>query len=366
MKANRIPYIKLLPLILIAILFYKSVNSFDVIKKYVDLIINIFIPLIWAGLIAYIANPMIMFIENKYKLNRKVSILIVYLFLTGIIISVGLAVIPKIVVNITELIEKLPNLITNLENLLTKWSEGFAGSNISKYVQDDVLNEYIVKLSGMFDTVIATLLNSILSISAGIFKFIIGFVISIYILKDKEQFATSFRKFYYAKFSKKNADKIIEFLKDSDRIFSKYILGKSLDSLIIGIIALIGFTLMKTPYPLLLGMIIGITNMIPYFGPFIGAAPVFVIILTFNQPLAFWAMLFIFILQQFDGNILGPKILGQYLNMSPFWIIIAILVGGGLFGIIGMLVGVPIMAIIRNVIIKNIENELEIKKLDIH
>jgi predicted PurR-regulated permease PerM len=365
MKNERIPYLKLLPLIFITIVLFKSVNSLDVITQYINIVVGILIPLIWAMVIAYLINPLIVLLDDRTKFSRSFNIFIVYVLLTGIITTIAIVVVPKIVLNITELIDRLPEFITNLENFLTKWFYNLSDYSFSKYIEFDTVNEYIGRLSSVFDIIISTALHSLLSIGTGIFKFIIGFVVSIYILKDKEIFSRGFRRFFFAKFSEDKVEKILEFIKDSDHIFSKFINGKFIDSVIIGIIAFIGFALIKAPYPLLLSLIIGITNMIPYFGPFIGAVPATVITLFFDPVLALWVLLLIFALQQFDGYILGPKILGQSLGMSPFWIILAILIGGGLFGVIGMLVGVPIMAIVKNLVTKHISNELAEKDLKV-
>lgn len=365
MKSERIPYLKLLPLIFITIILFKSVNSLDVIRRYLDLVVSIFIPLIWALVIAYLINPLIVQLDKRTNFSRGINILLVYFVLTGIIVTLALVVVPRIVISITELIDRLPEFITNLENYLTTWFTNLSQNSLAKYVEMETVNEYIGRLSSVFDVIISTALNSILSVSTGIFKFIIGYVVSIYILKDKEAFGMGIRKIFFAKFSQENAEKTIEFFKDSDRIFSKFLIGKFIDSVIIGIIAFIGFALMKAPYPMLLSLIIGVTNMIPYFGPFIGAVPATVITLFFDPVMSLWVLVFIFALQQFDGYILGPKILGQSLGMSPFWIILAILIGGGLFGVIGMLVGVPIMAIVKNMVSKHIDNELVEKELTI-
>ena len=364
-KNERIPYLKLLPLIFITIILFKSVNSLQQITDFISVVIGILIPLIWAMVIAYLVNPLIVLLDDKLKLKRSYNILLVYLVLTGIIVLIAIAVIPRIVLNITELIDNLPEVIQNLEIYLTDWFANLSEYSFSKYIEFDTVNEYIGRLSSGFDVIISTALNSLLSVGTGVFKFILGFVISIYILKDKEVFGRSFRRFFFAKFSEANAERILEFFKDSDRIFSRFLIGKFIDSVIIGIMAFMGFLLLEAPYPLLLALIIGITNMIPYFGPFIGAVPVAVITLFFDPILALWVVIFIFVLQQFDGYILGPKILGQSLGLSPFWIILAILIGGGLFGVIGMLIGVPIMAIIKSIITKHINKELDKRKLEI-
>lgn len=365
MNNERFPYLKLLPLIFVTIVLFKSVNSLEQITRYVQLIINILIPLIWAVVIAYLVNPLIGLLEKHTRFNRTLNILIVYLILAGIFTLIAIAVIPTIAVNITELIDRLPDFITNLEAYLTDWFARLTEYSFAKYIEFDAVNTYIERVSGVFDVIISTALNSLLSVGTGVFKFVIGFIISIYILRDKEAFGKGFRKFFFAKFSTKNAEKILEFIRDADRIFSRFLIGKLIDSVIIGMIAAVGFLLLKAPYPLLLSLIIGITNMIPYFGPFIGAVPVAVITLFFDPVLTLWVLGFIFVLQQFDGYILGPKILGQSLGLSPFWIILAILIGGGLFGVIGMLIGVPLMAIFKNLITKHINNELDRKDLKV-
>ena len=130
-------------------------------------------------------------------------------------------------------------------------------------------------------------------------------------------------------------------------IFNDFIVGKAIDSLIIGIIAIIVLTIMKAPFPLILSLIIGVTNMIPYFGPFIGAIPAILITLLIDPPLAVVVGIFILILQQFDGNFLGPKILGESVELRPLWIILAVMIGGALMGPLGMFIGVPIFATVK-------------------
>lgn len=365
MNNERIPYLKLLPLIFITIVLFKSVNSLEQITRYIQLVVNILIPLIWAMVIAYLVNPLIVLLDRETRFSRTLNIMFVYLVLTGVIVLIAIAVVPRIVLNITELIDQLPEFIDNLEIYLTNWFANLSEYSFSKYIEFDTVNGYIGRLSSVFDVIISTALTSLLSVSTGVFKFLIGFVISIYILKDKELFGKGFRKFFFAKFSENNAEKLLEFIRDADRIFSRFLIGKFIDSVIIGLIAFVGFVMLKAPYPLLLSLIIGVTNMIPYFGPFIGAVPVGVITLFFDPVLALWVLGFIFLLQQFDGYVLGPKILGQSLGLSPFWIILAILIGGGLFGVIGMLVGVPIMAIIKNLVRKHLDNELEKKQMEV-
>jgi len=146
-----------------------------------------------------------------------------------------------------------------------------------------------------------------------------------------------------------------------NKIFQNFIVGKAVDSLIIGILAFIGFTLLNAPFPLILSLIVGVTNMIPYFGPFIGAIPAGVMTFLVSPTLAVWVLLFILALQQFDGNFLGPKILGNSLDISPIWIILAVVLGGALMGPVGMFIGVPILATMKMFLTESINRKYEKK-----
>jgi len=363
MKNSKIPYIRWLPILLIGIVFYKSLNSLDAIRNFLNLLIGVLVPLIWAMVIAYIVHPAVKKLETFPKINRNISIAAVYLMLLGLIVTLAVVVVPRLVLSITELVNRLPQLIVTLEDFLASSIANLKNYSFSQYIDFTAVDEYIGHISSVFDTFITTLLDSVLGFGFGLFKFFMGLIISIYILKDKEVFARGIKKFLYASFSEEQTQYFLELFKDSDKIFSAYIVGKLLDSVIVGILAFLGFNVLGAPYTLLLAMIIGVTNMIPYFGPFIGAVPVTIIILFFDPVMAIWGVVFIFVLQQLDGYVIGPKILGQSMGMSPFWIILAILIGGGLFGLLGMLVGVPVMAILRNVAMKSINHRLDEKNI---
>ena len=171
--------------------------------------------------------------------------------------------------------------------------------------------------------------------------------IAFYMLFDKERFGRKMHTGVYAFASEEKAERVFLNANRIHHIFQDFIVGKAIDSLIIGILAFIGLTFIQAPFPLILALIIGVTNMIPYFGPFIGAIPAIFITLLINPPLAIAVGIFILILQQFDGNILGPKILGDSLDLSPLWIILAVVVGGATMGPVGMFIGVPIFATIK-------------------
>ncbi len=202
-------------------------------------------------------------------------------------------------------------------------------------------------------------------ILASIWNIVLGLIVSIYLLIDKEKFFAIGKKIVFAFFTEKKANRILELTHRSNSIFGNFLSGKILDSLIIGILTFIVLTITKMPYSLLISFIIGITNIIPFFGPFIGAIPSAIIILFVSPVKALWFVLIIFIIQQIDGNIIGPKILGDSLGISAFWILFSLLVGGKLFGLIGLIVGVPLFVLVYSIIKDIVENELAKKELPI-
>lgn len=187
--------------------------------------------------------------------------------------------------------------------------------------------------------------NSIISVFAWIKNIVIGIIVSVYVLNGRKKFAVQGKLCLYGIFKKEWADWILKELAYADRMFSGFLSGKLLDSAIIGIICAIGCAILKIPNVMLISVIIGVTNIIPYFGPFIGAIPSEVLILIESPIKCIWFVIFIIILQQIDGNIIGPKILGNTTGLSSFWVLFSILLFGGLWGFIGMIIGVPLFAV---------------------
>ena len=211
----------------------------------------------------------------------------------------------------------------------------------------DRILEPVKHLSASAPEILETLAANVFIFGRLTLNFIMAIFIAFYMLYDKERFARKMEKGVYALSSKEKADRFLNNTERVHHIFNDFIVGKAVDSLIIGIIAFIVLTIMKAPFPLILALIIGVTNMIPYFGPFIGAIPAILITLLIDPPLAIAVSIFILILQQFDGNILGPKILGESVDLSPLWIILAVVFGGALMGPLGMFIGVPIFATVK-------------------
>ena len=277
----------------------------------------------------------------------------------------------QIVPSITNIIKNFDHYVENGQN----WVNGVLEGNpemrdnalnvYNKYSEDieKFLNETVLQKTSQF---IMTISLSVINVLKVLWDFIIGFIISIYVLASKERFAGQAKKIIYAIFERDTANIVINDFKFTHKTFIGFIGGKAVDSIIIGLLCFIGTTLMGTPYASLISLVIGVTNIIPFFGPFVGGIPCsfLVFIVDPTKPLqCVYFMLFVLALQQFDGNILGPKILGSSTGLAGFWVIFAITVFGGMWGVFGMIVGVPIFAVLFAAIRSLVNASLYKKKL---
>lgn len=364
-KNKKIPHLDLVPILIVAFLLFKAINNIEFLAAGSWFLIEILNPFFWAFGIAYILNPLMVHIERRFKLKRALSILIVYMIVIGLITLTVTIVSPTIASNVGELVNNMPNY--------ARQTEGWFNTNIGKFNlvnNTDILNwinnfltTSLDKLTEILNTGVNAILTKAISFTSSFLKMIFGFIISIYILKDKEVFKKSIKKFLYAIFNEESVNNFLVFGNEVNELFSQYIIGKFIDSSIIGFLCAIGLIILQIPYALLISFIVGITNMIPYFGPFIGMIPAVIITLFYSPIKALWVLLFIFILQQFDGWFLGPKILGDKVGVSPFWIILAITIGGATFGVLGMFLGVPIIAIIKTSLQRFVSKRLKNKNI---
>lgn len=346
----------LLIVAIVTIIFYRSSSKLDIsitIKNAKDILA----PFIYGIGIAYVLNSSLKFLENKIfckikciedrkNLKRGISIATAYILLFSFLMWLISYLIPEIQKSILDATEYFKNFDVNaLDNLLNRIPlQENTVDEITNYVQN-----FLKSFLEQFPTYIKRILSSTINIASVLLNVILGIVISIYILFDKEDIAKRSKKIVCAILPKKGATNLIDFCKEANYTFEKFFVGKIIDSTIIGIIFFVGATLLKAPFAILLSIIIGVTNMIPFFGPFIGGIPVVLITLLFDitNPLkSLWIALFILLLQQFDGNILGPKILGDSIGIKPIGIIFSIIVGGAIFGPAGMFFGVPVFAVI--------------------
>lgn len=309
--------------------------------------------------LAYIMNPFMKFFEKrifkyvpkaneKKKLTRTFCILINYVIVIGSLFWITIYLIPELKDSVVSFVSQLSSYTTQMNASITTLFDRIDFINAEEV--NNIINKVLAPIMSVFQNIpklvsdIATNLYSFGKITVDV---VMAIFISFYMLYDKENFSKQTHKIIYAISNRDKAERLFYNTHRINRIFQDFIVGKAVDSLIIGVMAFIGFSLLKAPFPLVLSLIIGVTNMIPYFGPFIGAIPAAVITFLVDPLTALWVILFILALQQFDGNFLGPKILGDSLDVSPLWIILAVVLGGALMGPLGMFIGVPVLATIK-------------------
>ena len=212
------------------------------------------------------------------------------------------------------------------------------------------------------NSLMSNLTVGIFNVISEVFNMLIGVIVSVYILYSKEIFARQCKKAVYALFRADRANMVLHITTKSNEIFGGFVIGKILDSAIIGLLCFIGLTILNMPYTMLVSVIVGVTNVIPFFGPYIGAIPSTILIALEDPMKGVYFLIFILVLQQFDGNILGPKILGNSTGLSAFWVVTSILLGGGLFGFVGMVMGVPTFAVIYYIVDMILDNKLKKKR----
>ena len=330
-------------------------------------------PIIDGLVLAYLMTPLVKHMERDFfiplckRLNlntesaktkkrmRLLSALITVIFVFVLIYLLCASIIPQLIVSIQNIALQLPVYATNLQDWIQKLFEnnddlaGIVTSLINQYSNEleDYLNSKLVpQLNVILTRFSSSIFSSMLGLLVTAWNLLIGLIISVYLLVSKESFAGQSKKIIYAIWEEETANKLISNIRFVNATFGGFINGKLVDSLIIGLICFIGMTLLQLPYPVLISVIVGITNIIPFFGPYLGAIPSIVLILMVNPKQALYFAIFVLILQQFDGNFLGPKILGNKTGLSSFWVIFSITLFGGYWGILGMAIGVPVFAVI--------------------
>ncbi|AIY81821.1 AI-2E family transporter [Clostridium botulinum] len=353
------------------IVFYLSIAEFGSLLGKISGIIVILQPFIIGFSIAYILNFILKFYEkklNKYsKLKAKRGLGLVLTYITAMLL-VGLFiqfVLPQLIQSIIGLVNDVPKFINESTKFINKLMLDLNISEEYLPLINNNFNEFINYIIKIATNLLPVLGSFVTKIASSIWNIVLGVIISIYLLIDKEKFCAMSKKVTYAIFFKNAAEKIIEITHRSNDTFGKFLMGKILDSFIIGILTFIILTVFRMPYAILISVIVGITNIIPFFGPFIGAIPSVIIILFVSPIKALWFLLIILVIQQIDGNIIGPKILGDSIGISAFWILFSILFAGKFLGLIGMIIGVPLFAVVYSIIKEIVEANLKKKGLKI-
>lgn len=355
------------------VLLIVAIFKFSAILKLLSMLFTVLLPIIWGLAIAFLVNPIMVkfesfaqkrIIKNKEtnpKWLRAVSVTISSLVFLGLVVGVIAIIVP-------ELAKSMNDIVTNFSSIVDtsqKWiSRLFANYPKAGKLISDKIVEFGTDL-GKIQPMLENILSGAISIVNVIKNFGLGFILSIYLLFSKENLIAQSKKILYANLKKTTCSKIFNLLSKANKVFSGFIIGKIIDSIIIGIICFIILTIVNMPYNILISVIVGVTNVIPFFGPFIGAIPSALLMMLVDPGKVIWLLLIIFLIQQFDGNILGPKILGDSTGLPAIWVMTSLFVGGGIFGFIGMLIAVPAFALIYSLTRDNVETKLRKKKMPV-
>lgn len=350
----------------------------------ISFILSVIAPVLYGLVIAYLLNyPYKLFYDHAFKKmgtkhrwlakgRKPLSLVLAYVIVFGIVAFLVSILIPELSSSISTLIDNIPvyeQTIRSASDSTVLFVKNLTGynlyeattySNLISLITGDSTTEFIKNLIA---NIVPSAFSTVMGIGTGLYNWVVGIVISIYLLAGKETLIRQFKTAIIAYTPKKFH---VRFFKVAD-VFNnkcgKFIVGKIIDSSIIGIMCFIGLTIFRFHYPLLISFVIGVFNLIPFFGPVIGAIPTTFLLLIINPVEALWFLIFIIVLQQFDGNILGPKILGETVGISGFWIMVSVIIGGGLFGLPGMLLGVPIFAAIYTLVQEGSLRRLKIKHI---
>lgn len=354
-----------------AIILYFVLSNHEKVFSWLGWFFSIFKPFIWGFVIAYFVNFFVRYFERKtfHKIQnpkkQRIFSMITGYILALIIVTLCISIIvPQTLNSISTLFDNTPTYIQNFIKWETSLAANYSWANEISDGMASTLIDIANKLpTYITDYILPYTVNITTKITGAVINIFVAIVVSIYFLGAKERFFAQIKKVLYAHCQEKNVDRLIELTCLTNETFSNFISGKLIDSLIIGILAFIGLSVFKFPYAMLLAVIIGITNIVPFFGPFLGAIPSFFIILIVDPTKALWFLLFILILQQLDGNIIGPKILGYSIGISAIWIVFSIVVGNKLLGFIGMVIGVPAFAVFYTLFKRWSERKLKEKGL---
>ncbi len=366
------------------ITFYLLISNLGNVTAFFDRILTVLSPLIYGFIIAYLLLPFMKFCEQKVlrfkpdsvwekKVKRPLSVFMsMVLFFVIVSVFVGL-IVPQVGRSFMELESKITDYITAAQTLVDQLIRDFPlfngqYENLSEFLDVNEISTDLKSLISSFYQYFEMGANYVISYAG---KFVIevknaliGVIVAIYFLLAKERLVAKSKKLLAAMFNRRHYLNLINLLRFTDKTVGGFIIGKLIDSVIIGLLTFVVMSIINMPFTPLISVIIGITNIIPFFGPFIGAIPSAFIIFIADPPMTIWFVLMIFIIQQLDGNIIGPKILGESTGMSSLAVLISITVAGGFFGMAGMILGVPAAAVLCVLIHQKTDNKLREKKAE--
>ncbi|HCJ40270.1 AI-2E family transporter [uncultured Ruminococcus sp.] len=361
--------------VLLVLALFNFSEIFDSIKNFFTVIE----PVTWGLVIAFLTNPIMektsallrkLYKTDEQRAKRKgfikiISVIITELLFLGVMTGIVAIVVPELIKSVMEIFDNTGSIVAGVQKWINKFLRNYPAL---EQAATKWLSDFNTDLGTIYDN-LKPMLENILTGAWGVVtvvkNFLLGLIVSVYMLCSKEKLLAQIKKIIISITKKRTCEKIMSACAQANTVFSGFITGKIIDSTIIGLICFIGLTIMGMPYATMISVLIGVTNIIPFFGPLIGAIPTSLLILLIDPKKCIIFVIFVVVLQQFDGNILGPKILGDSTGLPGFWVLISLLVFGGLFGFVGMVVAVPTSALAYSFMRSYVEDKLRSKKLPV-
>lgn len=353
--------------------FYFMIQNFEPLKVFLKNFIYVLMPFILGFFFAFLLSNISERLEYglmkewkiKASIKRKIAVFLSLIIFIALLCGFIYILVNQVLISIETFMSTLNVSMAESVQYLSKWIQ-------EMHLSQELFNWLVTNSEQAINSAIIMLQERVPQIFGyswfvvtQIFNFFVALIVATYLLLDKEKFYGGAKKLSYAFLNKKHAEWLVNLTHISSRMFNSFIVGKMIDSLIIGILCYIGMSVLKLEFAVLISFIVGVTNVIPVFGPFIGAVPGFVILLITHPQNSLVFLIWILLLQQFDGNILGPKILGDSMGLPTVWIMFAIIVGGAYFGFVGMFLGVPVFAVFYSIITQLVDKRLYEKKIEI-
>ncbi|HAS73578.1 MAG TPA: AI-2E family transporter [Clostridiales bacterium UBA8960] len=365
------------PIVTYAILLFLGFSNLDKVIAVLGHLLSVLMPLIIGIAIAFVLNLLLRMIESDHILNNKrlrsihfvsknmraIGIMLTYTVTITVFVLMFIFIVPQVIDSSKTLIDKLPEYGRQITDFGTRVYNdlGLSEAIISEWFGN--FKDIFVGLSEFTASTLITLFNVTKDVTSGALNLFLGTIFSVYLLAQKEKLIETASKINRA-FNREDIAEGFESLgKETSHIFSRFVGGQLTEAMILGTLCFIGLILFKIPYAPLVSVLVGITSLIPIVGAFIGIVPSFLIIAMESPTQALLFLVFILILQQFEGNFIYPKVVGNAIGISGFWVFLAIIVGGGLFGILGMLLGVPLMAVAYTILRRVVNNRLKEKQM---
>jgi predicted PurR-regulated permease PerM len=349
--------------VILAYIGIKCIDQYEILFRYFKEFLAVLLPFILGTIFAYAVNPMVNYFEKLLKGRRGLSILCAYL-IVFFVMGLGIrCLIPVICENIVDLVNQIPGYVVRLQTFYTTYIEQLG----TQLAFAENLKNLSLKLLPYLGSLLNTSMNMIIDLATNtiglIFNIFIGLFISYYLLIDKEKFCTYIVRLIYIVFRQKGGDRLLEIGKNLNINVGKYLVGKGIDSIFVGICATVGIFLVGGQYAVLLGVIFGITNMIPYIGPIVGTV-IAVGINLFNSPaIALIILAYLLVVQQIESFIIDPKVVGKKLGLNPVFTLLAVSIGGEYFGIVGMVLAAPIVGVIKMYVVRMINKQYQIYQM---